>query len=67
MPGRQYWPHPPTPVVAGSAEFTIKVVDIAASSKTYTLHGHEAPLLWMKFDRGGGGTIGELTAKNYSI
>ena len=39
-----------THLAAGSAEFTIKVVEIADSSRTYTLHGHEAPLLWVKFD-----------------
>ena len=39
-----------THLAAASAEFTIKVMEIADSSKTYTLHGHEAPLLWMKFD-----------------
>ena len=32
-----------THLAAGSAEFTIKVVEIADSAKTYTLHGHEAP------------------------
>ena len=39
-----------THLAAGSAEFTIKVVEIADSSKTCTLHGHEAPLLCVKFD-----------------
>ena len=39
-----------THLAAGSAEFTIKVVEIVDSSKTYTLHGHEAPLLCVKFD-----------------
>ena len=39
-----------THLAAGSAEFTVKVVEIADSSKTHTLHGHEAPLLWVKFD-----------------
>ena len=39
-----------THLAAGSAEFTIKIVEISDSSKTYTLHGHEAPLLSVKFD-----------------
>ena len=39
-----------THLAAGSAEFTIKVVEIVDSSKTCTLHGHEAPLLCVKFD-----------------
>ena len=47
-----------THLAAGSAEFTIKVVEISDSAKTYTLHGHEAPLLWVKFDPLGG-IIGE--------
>ena len=55
-----------THLAAGSAEFTIKIAEIADSSKTYTLYGHEAPLLWVKFDPRGG-TIGELMDKNYSI
>ena len=46
-------------LAAGSAEFTIKVVEIVDSSKTYTLHGHEAPLICVKFDPPGG-IIGEL-------
>ena len=39
-----------THLAAGSAEFTIKVVEISDSSKTSTLHSHEAPLLCVKFD-----------------
>ena len=39
-----------THLAAGLAEFTIKVVEIADSAKTYTLHGHEVPLLRVKFD-----------------
>lgn len=39
-----------THLAAGSAEFVIKVVEISDSSKMYTLHGHEAPILSVKFD-----------------
>ena len=39
-----------THLAAGSAEFTIKVVEISDLSRTFTLHGHEAPLLCVKFD-----------------
>ena len=39
-----------TYLAAGSAEFTITVVEVVDSSKTFTLHGHEAPLLCVKFD-----------------
>ena len=48
-----------THLAARSAEFTIKVVETADLAKTYTMHGHEAPLLWVKFDPQGG-SIGQL-------
>ena len=49
-----------THLAAGSAEFTIKVVEIVDSSKTCTLHGHEAPLLCVKFDPRGELLVSEL-------
>ena len=52
-----------THLAVRSAEFTIKVVEIADSAKTYTLHGHEAPLLWVKFDPRGELLVRKINCK----
>ncbi len=39
-----------TLLAAGTSEFTIKIIEIADSVKSFSLIGHEAPVLCVTFD-----------------
>ena len=54
-------------LAAGSSEFTIKVIEVADSAKSFGLVGHDAPILCVTFDPRGEYLVSAFTIVRQSV